>query len=295
MADVAFSAFFVIPPDMVAGHEAFHKAENPVIFFFLDKAAIDGHHLVASLPVVAKDRSAGDLGHGKGHLVPVVPGMGCTEDRKHPVFREAADAGHHVLYPPLFHCQLSFIGEMGNLAASAGVVCRTLGHRPFRGSLFDGNELSLGIGFLHHHHGGLHDFPRQGSRDKDCKIFYRTDAFPMDSQIPDGDGIDFVQFDRYISFRHGGAPLVIFPIIAVKAASSEEYKAMQKAVAPAVHAGPWAPALYFFFQYKNSRFVPMPLQGGAGAIFFHHEARGTAGRDVCAHREEQVAFATHDF
>ena len=157
---------------------------------------------MAALAVVANHRTAGDLGYGHGHFVPVVPRMVRRKNGKHQVFRKAAQTAHHVFHPLFFQRQLAFIGEMGNLAAAAGMVGRAFRLcAEGRGAVY-GNQPSLGIGFLGRHDTGSHRLSRQGAGHKDGEIFDGTDAFSMNTQVAYGKGVDFVHFYRNISFGH---------------------------------------------------------------------------------------------
>lgn len=53
VADAAAACFFVVAGELMACHEALRKAQQTVVFFFLNGAACDRDDLMAALPVVA--------------------------------------------------------------------------------------------------------------------------------------------------------------------------------------------------------------------------------------------------
>lgn len=103
VADAAAACFFVVAGELMACHEALCKAQQTVVFFFLNGAARDRDDLMAALPVVAKDGAARHLTDGDGHFIAVVPWAGGAGDGADKALFAAADAHHHVFHAPLFH------------------------------------------------------------------------------------------------------------------------------------------------------------------------------------------------
>ena len=202
VADTAAAGFFVVAGELMACHEALCKAQQTVVFFFLNGAARDRDDLMAALPVVAHDRAARHLTDGHGHFIAVVPWVSGTGDGADKTFFVAADAHHHVFHAPLLHGKLAFIGEVGDLTAAAGMVGRTGGRGAMHGGNFDGNETPCGVGFLRRHDHGLYGFAGESAGDKDGEVIDRADAFAMDAKVADGKGVCFVDFDGNVFLRH---------------------------------------------------------------------------------------------
>lgn len=202
VADTAAAVFFVVAGELMACHEALCKAQQTVVFFFLNGAARDRDDLMAALPVVAHDRAARHLTDGDGHFIAVVPWVSGTGDGADKAFFIAADAHHHVFHAPLFHGKLAFIGEVGDLTAAAGAVDRAGRRGAMHGGDFDGNETPCGVGFLRRHDHGLYGLAGESAGDEDGEVIDSSDAFAVDAKVADGKGICFVDFDGNVFLRH---------------------------------------------------------------------------------------------
>ena len=189
VADAAFSGSLIVAGNAMADHEIFRKAEKAVVFLFLNEAFLNRDDLVRALAVVAKNGAACHLSDRDGHFISVIPFMRRAKNRKDDVFACLADADHDVLHAAFLRCQLALVGQMGNLASSAGIIDRALGHRTVGRRLLDGNEFPGSVRFLDQDDPRLHRLSRKSSRNEDSKILRRSDAFAMDTKIADLDRI----------------------------------------------------------------------------------------------------------
>lgn len=202
VADAAAAGFFIVAGELMACHEALCKAQQTVVFFFLNGAARDRDDLMAALPVVAKDGAARHLTDRDGHFIAVVPWMLSADDGADKSLFAAADAHHHVFHAPLFHGKLAFIGEVGDLTAAAGVADRAGGRGAMRGGGLDGDEPPCGVGFLRGHDHGLYGLAGESTGDEDGEVIDSSDAFAVDAKVADGKGVCFVDFDGNVFLRH---------------------------------------------------------------------------------------------
>ncbi len=205
VTDGASFRFLVVCGDAVAGHEVLGEAEELVIDFFLDEAAVDGDDLVAALAVVAQHGAFLSFGGGDGHFISIMPRMKSADDGLHHLFADAADAAHHVLDSALLDGELAFVGEMGNLAAAAAFVHRAGGYRAGRGGDVDGNETPCGVGFLRRHDGGGDGLARQRPGDEESEVLHRADALAMNAEVANRKAVGLALFDRDMFLGHGSS------------------------------------------------------------------------------------------
>ena len=202
VTDAAAACFFVVAGELVACHEALRKAEKAVVLFFLNGAVLDGDDLMAALPVVAGDGAAGHLRDRDGHFVAVAPWMLGADDGADKALFAAADADHDVFHAAFFDGKLAFIGEVGDLAAAAGMIDGAGGDGAGGGGDVDGEEASRGVGFLDGDDPCLYGFAGKGAGDEDGEVIDSADAFAVDAEVADGEGVGFVWFDGNVFLRH---------------------------------------------------------------------------------------------
>lgn len=195
VAHTARAGLLVIRRDAVLIHEGLREEEEPVVRFLLDGAGQGGNDGVAPMPVIAEAHPPARAACGHGHLVPVAEGMGRGAYGAHDVrgiasdFRDRSGGAH-----PL-RAELAFVGEMGNLTASARIVHGAGGLRPVRRGEEDLRELRDGVGFLHERHLRAHPLAGERARYEECEAFVFPDPLAVYAQVVDGEFIHAARAD----------------------------------------------------------------------------------------------------